>query len=63
MYFYSMLKWKKTSYMKKIQEIIIDLQKNAITRKNMILEKIRKKSIKFGVYTREKYQLQILIPN
>jgi len=38
MYFYSMLKWKKTSYMKKIQEIIIDLQKNAITRKNMILE-------------------------
>ena len=49
--------------MKKIQEIIIDLQKNAITRKNMILEKIRKKSIKFGVYTRGKYQLQILIPN
>ena len=30
--------------MKKIQEIIIDLQKNAITRKNMILEKIRKKN-------------------
>jgi len=30
--------------MKKIQEIIIDLKKNAITRKNMILEKIRKKS-------------------
>ena len=30
--------------MKKIQEIIINLQKNAITRKNMILEKIRKKN-------------------
>jgi len=30
--------------MKKIQEIIIDLQKNAITRKNMILEKFRKKN-------------------
>ena len=44
MYFYSMLKWKKTSYMKKIQEIIIDLQKNAITWKNMILEKFRKKN-------------------
>ena len=28
--------------MKKLQEIIINLQKNAITRKNMILEKIRK---------------------
>jgi len=39
MYFYSMLKWKKTSYMKKIQEILIDLQTNAIKQKNMIFEK------------------------
>jgi len=44
MYFYSMLKWKKTSYMKKIQEILIDLQTNAIKRKNMILEKFKKKN-------------------
>jgi len=49
--------------MKKIQEILIDLQTNAIKRKNMILEKIKKKIIKFGVHTREKCQLQILIPN
>ena len=30
--------------MKKIQEILIDLQTNAIKRKNMILEKIKKKN-------------------
>ena len=30
--------------MKKIKEIIIDLQKNTITRKNIILEKFRKKN-------------------
>ena len=44
MYFYSMLKWKKTSYMKKIQEILIDLQTNANKWKNMILEKFKKKN-------------------
>ena len=30
--------------MKKIQEILIDLQTNAIKRKNMILEKFKKKN-------------------
>ena len=43
-YFNFMFKWKKTSHIKKIHEILIDLQTNASNRKNMILENFGKKN-------------------
>jgi hypothetical protein len=38
MYFYSPLEWKKTSYMERIAEIIINIQTNVSKWNNMILE-------------------------
>jgi hypothetical protein len=49
--------------MKIILLIIINIQTNEITWKNVILEKMRERIIEFGVHMSEKYQLQILIPD
>ena len=41
--FYFRFRWKKTSRIKKIQEIVINIQTNATNLKIIILEKFRKK--------------------
>jgi hypothetical protein len=53
----------KTSHIQNVQEKELYIQTHGIRWKISILEKFRKKSYQIEVYTREKYQLQILIPD
>ena len=51
---------KNKSYVKDSRPKV-NIQTDNTKWKIVILENFRKKNIKFGVHTREKYQLQILI--
>jgi len=61
MCFYYLLKCKEISYLKAIQEMMINIKTNAMEWKILFLEKFRKKIIKFGVSMTKKYKLQVLI--
>ena len=59
--FYYLLKCKEISYLKAIQEMMINIKTNAMEWKILFLEKFRKKIIKFGVSMTKKYKSQVLI--
>jgi len=59
--FYYLLKCKEISYLKAIQEMMINIKTNAMEWKILFLEKFRKKIIEFGVSMTKKYKLQVLI--
>jgi len=61
MCFYYLLKCKEISYLKAIQEMMINIKTNAMEWKILFLEKFRKKIIKFGVSMTKKYKSQVLI--
>jgi len=61
MCFYYLLKCKEISYLKAIQEMMINIKTNAMEWKILFLEKFRKKIIEFGVSMTKKYKLQVLI--